>query len=77
MDKGTILRTVTLLLALANQVLVLFDKSPLPISDAVLEQLISTILTVISSMVAWFGNNYVTKKGKKQQELLKQHGLLK
>ena len=77
MNKGTIIRTATLLIALVNQVLVLFGKSPLPISDEVMQQLISTGFTIVSSMVAWFGNNYVTKKGKEQQEVLRQHGLLK
>ncbi|WP_112180683.1 MULTISPECIES: phage holin [Paraliobacillus] len=77
MDKGTIIRTLTLLVALTNQVLVLFGKSPLPISDVVLEQFLSTSFTIISSLVAWFGNNYVTKKGKEQKECLKQHGLSK
>ncbi|GGM19991.1 holin [Paraliobacillus quinghaiensis] len=77
MSKGTIIRTATLLIALVNQVLVLYGKSPLPISDEVMEQFISTGFTIISSMVAWFGNNYVTKKGKEQRDVLKQHGLSK
>ncbi|WP_117152866.1 phage holin [Paraliobacillus quinghaiensis] len=76
-SKGTIIRTATLLIALVNQVLVLYGKSPLPISDEVMEQFISTGFTIISSMVAWFGNNYVTKKGKEQRDVLKQHGLSK
>ncbi|GAF66934.1 holin [Bacillus sp. TS-2] len=39
--------------------------------------MISTIITAIVAAVAWFKNNYVTAKGKKQKEVLQKQGLAK
>ncbi|MBY7143816.1 phage holin [Virgibacillus sp. NKC19-3] len=75
MDKGTIIRTIALLVALINQILVLFDKSPLPIDSVFVEQFFSVLFTVIASLIAWFKNNYVTKKGQRQKEALLEKGL--
>ncbi|WP_010096874.1 phage holin [Ornithinibacillus scapharcae] len=75
MDKGTVIRTSILLLALINQVLVIFGKSPLPIDSELLEQLISTIFIIISALITWFKNNYITKRGIAQREILREKGL--
>ncbi|SDJ76391.1 holin, SPP1 family [Sediminibacillus albus] len=77
MDKGTLIRTVVLVLALVNQVLVMFSKSPLPIDNELAEQVTASIFTTVSSVYAWFKNNYVTTKGKQQRAVLKQNGLSK
>lgn len=77
MDKGTILRTAALLLALVNQCLVMFGKSPLPIDSEFLEQGISFVFTLVTSMTAWFKNSYVTATGVKQREALIEKGLTK
>ncbi|QTM99222.1 phage holin [Sediminibacillus dalangtanensis] len=77
MDKGTWVRTVVLALALVNQVLVMFSKSPLPIDNEMAEQITASIFTVVTSVYAWFKNNYVTKKGKQQRDILRQNGLSK
>ncbi|MEC1242079.1 phage holin, partial [Bacillus paralicheniformis] len=37
----------------------------------------SAAFTIITSLVAWYKNNYVTGKGKLQKEALKQKGLTK
>ncbi|WP_153462427.1 phage holin [Sediminibacillus terrae] len=77
MDKGTWIRTVVLALALVNQVLVMFSKSPLPIDNEMAEQITASIFTVFTSVYAWFKNNYVTEKGKQQRDVLRQNGLSK
>ncbi|WP_026570554.1 phage holin [Sediminibacillus sp. JSM 1682029] len=77
MDKGTWIRTVVLALALVNQVLVMFSKSPLPIDNEMAEQITASIFTVVTSVYAWFKNNYVTEKGKQQRDVLRQNGLSK
>ncbi|RKQ37304.1 phage holin [Oceanobacillus halophilus] len=77
MDRGTIIRTAALVIALTNQFLVMFGKSPLPIDSELIEQIVSSIFTVVTSLAAWFKNNYVTKNGKKQKEILEQNGLTK
>ncbi|ASS70758.1 phage holin [Bacillus atrophaeus] len=83
-DKGTVIRTVLLLLALVNQTLLMFGKSPLDISEEQVNQLADTfyaagsvLFTIVTTLAAWFKNNYVTEKGKRQQSLLKQNNLTK
>ncbi|CVN32020.1 phage holin [Bacillus altitudinis] len=83
-DKGTVIRTVLLFIALINQTLVMFGQTVLPISEeqvqTVGEALYvagSTIFTMVTAMIAWFKNNYVTYKGQLQKDALKQRGLTK
>lgn len=77
MDKGTIIRTAALFLALINQVLVIYGKSPLPISSELLEEVIAAVFTTVTAIIAWFKNNYVTEIGRKQREIIEQNGLAK
>lgn len=77
MDKGTIIRTIVLAIALLNQFLVIFNKSPLPISNEELEQILSSVFTLVVSLIAWYKNNYVTSKGKQQREVLQEVNLAK
>ncbi|WMT29949.1 phage holin [Bacillus aerius] len=83
-DKGTVIRTVLLFIALINQTLVMFGQTVLPISEeqvqTVGEALYvagSTIFTMVTAVIAWFKNNYVTYKGRLQKDALKQRGLTK
>lgn len=83
-DKGTVVRTVLLLIALINQTMLMFGKSPLDITDIQVNQLAdalytagSVIFAIGTTLAAWFKNNYVTEKGRKQKELLKQNNLSK
>ncbi|MDH6598382.1 phage holin [Bacillus stratosphericus] len=83
-DKGTVIRTVLLFMALINQGLIMFGKPILPISEDQVTSLAETlylvssmIFTTVTTLVAWFKNNYVTDKGKLQKEVLKQKGLTK
>ncbi|ULH21321.1 phage holin [Bacillus velezensis] len=83
-DKGTVVRTVLLLIALINQTMLMLGKSPLEITDVQVNQLAdalytagSVIFTISTTLVAWFKNNYVTGKGNKQRAVLKQHDLTK
>ncbi|MEW4192995.1 MULTISPECIES: phage holin [Bacillus] len=83
-DKGTIVRTVLLFIALINQALIMFGKPVLPISEDQVNTLTETlylafsmVFTLVTTLVAWFKNNYVTDKGKLQKEILKEKGLTK
>lgn len=83
-DKGTVVRTVLLFIALINQGLIMFGKSVLPISEDQVNTLTETlylafsmIFTTVTTLVAWYKNNYVTEKGKLQKEALQQKGLTK
>ena len=68
--KGTLIRTILLVLALANQILVVFGKSPIPIDDDTVTNLISTVWTVIASLIAWWKNNSFTDKAIKADKVL-------
>ncbi|MCY8316746.1 phage holin [Bacillus vallismortis] len=83
-DKGTVIRTVLLLVAFINQTMLMFGKSPLDIQEEQVNQLadalytaVSLIFTIGTTLAAWFKNNYVTEKGKKQRDLLKENNLTK
>lgn len=83
-DKGTVVRTVLLFMALINQFLIMVGKPVLPISEDQVNTLTETlylafsmVFTLVTTLVAWYKNNYVTETGKKQKEVLKQKGLTK
>ena len=59
---GTLARTACLLLALLNQVLCAIGKSPLPIESETLNQLVTSGITVVAALVAWWKNNSFTKE---------------
>ena len=59
-STGTIVRTLCLILALAIQLLSAFGKSPLPIDNAQLEQLVTGLITVVAALVNWWENNRFT-----------------
>ncbi|MCG0590546.1 MULTISPECIES: phage holin [Bacillus] len=83
-EKGTVVRTVLLLIALINQTMLMFGKSPLDITEGQVNQLAdalytagSVLFSIGTTAAAWFKNNYLTEKGHKQQAILKQHNLTK
>ena len=59
-SAGTIVRTVCLLLALANQVLSALGKPVLPIESATVEQLVTAGITTVTALIAWWMNNSFT-----------------
>lgn len=75
MDRGTLVRTVVLILALANQFLVTTGLNPIPGTEEMWGEVITMIITAAASVWAWFKNNYVTYKGKLQREELREKGL--
>ena len=70
-STGTIVRTLCLILALANQLLSAFGKSPLPIDIAQLEQLVTGLITVVAALVNWWENNSFTQEALAADELYK------
>ena len=77
MDKGTVTRTIILVIALVNQFLVSFGLYEIPGTEQEQTAVISGVFTFVAAGIAWFKNNYVTAKGKKQKEVLKKEGLTK
>lgn len=66
----TIIRTVTLFIALANQILVAFGKSPIPVEEESVALLISTGVTVVAGLWAWWKNNNFSQAALKAQKVL-------
>ena len=71
-NKETIIRTVILTLALINQVLAACGKSPIPVDEESITELISTGITVIAAVWAWWKNNSFTQAAIKADEQLTQ-----
>lgn len=60
-SAATIARTAALLLALTNQILSAFGKSPLPIESTTVEQLVTTGITTVTALINWWYNNSFTQ----------------
>ena len=55
--KQTIIRTVVLLIALLNQILLFIGKNPLPFSEEGTYEAVSLVASVGASLWAWWKNN--------------------
>lgn len=75
MDKGSAIRTIVLVLALINQLLTSSGLNPVPGTEELWGEVIVAGITGSAAVWAWFKNNYVTAKGKRQKEELKRKGL--
>ena len=69
-SKGTIIRTACLLLAIINNLLAIYGKSPLPINDEMLTEVISFCFTTIASISSWWYNNSFTQKAIEADKML-------
>lgn len=61
-STATIVRTICLLVALSNQLLSAFGKSPLPIDNVQLEQLVTSLITIVVALINWWQNNSFTQE---------------
>lgn len=68
---GTITRTIVLILALVNQILSVTGHAVLPIEDAQVETIVSTVWTMAASLWAWWKNNSFTKAAIAGDETMK------
>lgn len=71
-SAGTIARTVCLILALVNQVLVMFDMVPIDLAEDTVYDGVSIVFTVVTALVAWWKNNSFTTKAIEADKVLKQ-----
>ena len=60
-EKDTVIRTVVLSLAIINNGLALFGKSPIPIDNDTVVAVISFLFTTGSAIWTWWKNNSFTK----------------
>ena len=71
-STNTIIRTIILIIALANQILTAFGKNPLPIAEEEIYEIVSTIATIIVSMWAWWKNNSFSQSAIRADEFMKE-----
>lgn len=72
MDKGTIVRTIILVIAWINAFLSSNGYEVIPVVG---EDQVALGLAAVVSVWTWFKNNYITAKGKRQKEELEKKGL--
>lgn len=74
MDKASLTRFILLIVAVLNAVLNLLGYQT--ISDELANDIVAVVSGIYFLYVAW-KNNYLSKKGIKQKEVLKREGLTK
>lgn len=70
-SAATIARTIILVLAIANNALAIAGKSPLPISNEEVTEVVSFVFTTAAALVAWWKNNSFTQKAIAADETFK------
>lgn len=76
-STATIVRTVCLMLALVNQILSATGHAIIPIENAEVEQLVTSMITVVTALVSWWKNNSFTTaaiEADKELDRLKKYG---
>ena len=71
-SKATLIRTALLILAILNNLLAVFGKSPLPIEDETVEEVISFLFTTGTALAAWWKNNSFSNAALKADAVLRQ-----
>lgn len=74
MDKASISRFVILVVAVVNAVLNLLGYQT--ISDELINDIVAIVSGLVMLWAAW-KNNYISKKGRQQKDVLKKNGLTK
>lgn len=67
---GTIARTICLILALVNQVLVMTGHSVLPIENQTIELVVTNVWTIAAAVWGYWKNNSWTLKARKADAYL-------
>ena len=68
----TIVRTIILVFALANQALAIAGKEAFPVTEDQVYQIVTLIVTVGASVWAWWKNNSFTKNAIEADKVLAQ-----
>lgn len=76
-SAGTIARTICLMIALVNQVLILFGKGTIPFVEDDIYQFVSMVFMAAATIAAWWKNNSFTKEAINADLMLKEERLMK
>lgn len=66
----TIIRTIILIIALANQVLAIMGKQAIPVTEDEVYQLVTLLITIGAALWSWWKNNSFTLPAIKADEYL-------
>lgn len=66
-ETATVVRTLALGVAFVNQLLAAFGISPLPFDAEAVELVLSTVITGIISVWAWWKDNDITKSARERK----------
>ena len=69
---GTIARTMVLIVALVNQICAASGHTLIAVADDTLYDAVSTVVTVVSALVAWWKNNSISYAALKGDELMRE-----
>ncbi|WP_066194506.1 MULTISPECIES: phage holin [Gracilibacillus] len=73
--KVAIIRLIVLVFVLLNQALVAFGVNPLPFSEEMIYEGVSSIATIAAGIWAWWKDNPVSKQAKENDAYLRKQGL--
>ena len=71
-SKSTIARTLILAVALVNQICAASGHTLIAVDDDTLYDAVSTVVTVVSALVAWWKNNSFSYAALKGDERMKE-----
>ena len=77
MQKQAVTRLIVLAILLLNQVLITLGWNPLPFSEEQIYEAVSSVMTVIIAVWAWWKNAPITKEAKMAQTELNRMKRLK
>ena len=66
----TIIRTIILIIALANQALAIMGKQAIPVTEDEVYQLVTLLITIGAALWSWWKNNSFTPDAIKADEYL-------
>lgn len=66
----TIIRTIILIIALANQALAIMGKQSIPVTEDEVYQLVTLLITIGAALWSWWKNNSFTLPAIKADEYL-------
>lgn len=69
--KGTIVRTIVLVVAIVNHFLTISGHSVLPFDEDSVNEIVSTVFMAVVSIWTWWKNNSFTPAAKKADKYMK------
>lgn len=61
MNKGTVVRTLLLLIALINAILEFKGMSPISVEEGSVDEIVSAVFLAATTIASWWKNNSFTK----------------